>query len=176
MAPDCDVIIVGAGVAGLAALEELSAAGISVRCLEARDRIGGRILTVRDEQVPIPIELGAEFIHGKPPEIWDLVTQGGGTANERRWKPVYVRSGEVRSGSEMTDQVEKVVSDVRPAARQSGDESFARFLAGGSYPDEVKEWAAQYVEGFNAARRERIGTAGLAEESLRNNIKIYKVL
>lgn len=163
MEPDCDVIIVGAGVAGLAALEELNAGGITVRCLEARDRIGGRILTAHDAQVSLPIELGAEFIHGKPPEIWDLVTQSSVAAHERDRKPVYVRSGEIRGGEEIADQVEKAVSDVRGAASRYGDESFARFLAQGSYPDEIKDWAALYVEGFNAARRERIGTAALAK-------------
>lgn len=163
MGPDCDVIIVGAGVAGLAALEELHAGGITVRCLEARDRIGGRILTARDPQVSVPIELGAEFIHGRPPEIWDFVTQSCVTAHERDRKPVYVRSGEIRGGENIADQVEKAVSGVRASARQHGDESLARFLGRGSYPDEVKEWAALYVEGFNAARRERIGKAGLAE-------------
>jgi len=163
MTPDCDVIIIGAGVAGLAALEELSAAGISVRCLEARDRTGGRILTVRDQLLPIPIELGAEFVHGKPPEIWEFVSQGYMTAHGRPREPVYVRSGEIRGEQGLADQVERAVSDVQPPARRYGDENFARFLARGSYPDEVKEWAALYVEGYNAARRERIGTAGLAE-------------
>ena len=163
MEPDCDVIIVGAGVAGLAALEELHAGGITVRCLEARDRIGGRILTAHDPQVSVPIELGAEFIHGKPPEIWDFVTQGGLTTQERDRTPVYLRAGEINGGEEISKQVEKAVSDVRAAARQHGDESLAQFLAHGSYPDEVKEWAALYVEGFNAARRERIGTAALSE-------------
>lgn len=152
-------------MAGLAAVEELNAAGITARCLEARDRIGGRILTAHDPRVSVPIELGAEFVHGKPPEIWDFVTQGHVTAQERSRKPVYVRSGEIRGGEEVADQVEKAVSDIRAAARQYGDERFSQFLARGPYANEIKDWAALYVEGFNAARRERIGTAGLAESA-----------
>jgi len=61
------VIVVGAGAAGLEAARELRARRRSVIVLEARDRIGGRILTVEDARVPIPIELGAEFIHGEAP-------------------------------------------------------------------------------------------------------------
>jgi len=38
--------------------------------LEARDRIGGRIFTLLDPKLCVPIELGAEFIHGRPPETW----------------------------------------------------------------------------------------------------------
>jgi monoamine oxidase len=68
MENDADVLIIGAGVAGLAAAYELSRAGVNVIVLEARDRIGGRIYTLHDESSPLPIELGAEFIHGRPPE------------------------------------------------------------------------------------------------------------
>ena len=50
-------------------------AGASLRTivLEARDRIGGRILTHRDPRVPVSIELGAEFIHGSAPETSAIV-------------------------------------------------------------------------------------------------------
>jgi monoamine oxidase len=56
---DCDVAIIGAGAAGLTAAGLLIRAGKSVRCLEAADRVGGRILTVHDPLSQLPIELGA---------------------------------------------------------------------------------------------------------------------
>src|SRR4029078_2834147 len=59
-----DVVIIGAGAAGLAAARALSQAGWRLVLLEARPRIGGRILTLREEDTALPIELGAEFIHG----------------------------------------------------------------------------------------------------------------
>src|SRR5262245_34864179 len=52
-----DVIIIGAGVAGLSAARALSGAGLSVIILEARDSIGGRILTRHIPSFPAPIEL-----------------------------------------------------------------------------------------------------------------------
>jgi monoamine oxidase len=59
-----DVIVVGAGAAGLAAARRLQDAGQQVLILEARERFGGRIWT--DESwLDFPIELGAEFIHGE---------------------------------------------------------------------------------------------------------------
>jgi len=66
------VLIIGAGAAGLAAARDLSRAGWSVTVLEARDRIGGRIFTLSENDGPAPIELGAEFIHGKSPALWEI--------------------------------------------------------------------------------------------------------
>ena len=63
------VIIVGAGVAGLSAAIKLAEAGLAVTILEARERIGGRVWTRRIPPCDAPVEFGAEFIHGKPPEI-----------------------------------------------------------------------------------------------------------
>ncbi len=71
-----DVIIIGAGAAGLAAGRALHDAGQNILILEARNRIGGRIWT--DEQfADFPVELGAEFIHGETAATHDLVDQAG---------------------------------------------------------------------------------------------------
>ena len=66
---DVDVIVIGGGVSGLAAARELSRANRSVILLEARPRLGGRIHTVRPRDWPMPVELGAEFIHGGNPDL-----------------------------------------------------------------------------------------------------------
>ena len=68
-----DTVILGAGAAGLAAARVLHDAGQRVVVLEARNRIGGRIFTVHDPVSTLPIELGAEFIHGRPRETWDII-------------------------------------------------------------------------------------------------------
>ena len=59
---DADVLVLGAGVAGLRAAEVLREAGKAVIVLEARDRAGGRVLT--DRRWGVPVELGASWIHG----------------------------------------------------------------------------------------------------------------
>ena len=73
------VLIIGAGVAGLAAAQRLLRAGgpnVRVTIIEARDRLGGRIHTLRDRRLPVAVELGAEFVHGRPDEIWDIIRSG----------------------------------------------------------------------------------------------------
>ena len=73
-----NVIVIGAGIAGLSAAYHLKGAGVEATVLEARDRIGGRVWTDRDF-ADIPVEFGAELIHGRSPEVntWDWVDKLG---------------------------------------------------------------------------------------------------
>lgn len=57
-----NILVVGAGVAGLAAARELKFKGFKVTVLEGRNRIGGRIFT--DKSIGLPVDLGASWIHG----------------------------------------------------------------------------------------------------------------
>src|SRR5260370_42348583 len=69
-----DVVVIGAGASGLTAAHRLTKHGLSVALLEARDRFGGRIATTRSSDLMLPLELGAEFTHGMPEEIFSLNT------------------------------------------------------------------------------------------------------
>ncbi|MFI6113153.1 FAD-dependent oxidoreductase [Kitasatospora sp. NPDC051164] len=71
------VIVVGAGISGLAAARHLADKGKDVLVLEARNRIGGRIWT-SEQWAGTPVDLGASWIHGvdKNP-ITDLAAKAG---------------------------------------------------------------------------------------------------
>lgn len=58
---DCDILIIGAGAAGIAAARLALAAGARVRVLEARGRIGGRVAD--DSRFGVPFDLGARWLH-----------------------------------------------------------------------------------------------------------------
>lgn len=67
-----DVVIVGAGISGLACAAELSRHGIQPVILEARDVVGGRIRTYRPPDGGPVLELGAQVIHGDRNPVRDL--------------------------------------------------------------------------------------------------------
>lgn len=71
-----DVLVLGAGVAGLAVAHALVDTDLDVLVLEARDRLGGRAYT--DKQFAgFPLEFGAEFVHGEHVTTWEWIERLG---------------------------------------------------------------------------------------------------
>ena len=68
-----DVAIVGGGAAGLSAARALSGAGKRVCLIEARARLGGRIHSLHVPGIGVPIELGAEFVHGRGASTFSII-------------------------------------------------------------------------------------------------------
>ena len=62
LACDKSVIVIGAGISGLAAAKKLNESGFSVTVLEAQDRVGGRLRTNRS--LGVAFDEGASWIHG----------------------------------------------------------------------------------------------------------------
>jgi monoamine oxidase len=167
---DNEILIVGAGMAGLTAARRLAEAGLQVTVLEAREHIGGRILTQRAGEHAI--ELGAEFVHGRPSELWALIAEAGAETYERDGENACYRDGVLQPcDAEGTafDVLEGLNDPPEP------DISFAQYLAPVKASDTKKASAINFVEGFNAADADQISAASLgaqqkAEESIEGDL------
>ncbi|HUQ80316.1 MAG TPA: FAD-dependent oxidoreductase [Gemmatimonadaceae bacterium] len=161
-----DVVIVGAGVAGLAAARRLREGRASTVILEARDRIGGRIFTVRDERTPSPIELGAEFVHGTADEVVAIVRESRLVVCDihgERWR---AQGGKLTpiDDDDFWEQLGRVMRRLDPA--RTPDRSFEEFLdakPGGASLARARTVAREFVEGFHAADLSRISERSLAD-------------
>jgi monoamine oxidase len=159
----CDVAIVGAGVAGLAAMRALEDRGIRTCVLEARDRIGGRIHTVRDPRLAHPIELGAEFVHGSAPELLELADDAKlllYAIEGERWR---ARGGRL---TRLDDFWKRLHTVMRHLDAEEEDRSFTEFLddaPGGRRAADARALARAFVEGFHGADARRISVRALAD-------------
>ncbi len=162
-----EVLIIGAGAAGLAAARDLSSAGLTVLVVEARSRIGGRILTHHDTTDSLPIELGAEFIHGKSPELFSIVDKAGLRFEEMTSRHWYFENGRLAKSPEFWSTVEQMMSEMKGEVR---DQSFKEFLESKNFPASAKAIASRYVEGFDAAQLDKVGIHGLTEENEASNL------
>ena len=162
MTNDADILIVGAGAAGLAAARELSFSELSVIVLEARDRIGGRINTHFDAGFAGPIELGAEFVHGLAPETFKLADRTAATLLEVPNVHWYFHNAVLSKTNEFWSNIEEAMDEL--ADYKGPDESFADFLDNYIHRynlTDARSMATLYVEGFHAAHSDRISVKGL---------------
>lgn len=169
-----DVLIIGGGVAGLAAACQLTAADMRVTLLEARNRLGGRIWT---RQTPnYPVEIGAEFIHGRPEEILRLASEAALPISPVEGHFRRKIDGKWADAGRLMEQVEQLFEKM-PA--DEPDQSFQHYIDRSGISNEVREHALRYVEGFHAADPTLISVHSLirdthAEEAIRGDDKQFR--
>ena len=156
-----DVIVIGAGIAGLAAAQRLGRRGLRVLVLEARQRAGGRILTQFPAGLHVPVELGAEFVHGGDAFLRAALRRGGlrlGPVHRDLW--TRDADGIKRLKSHWQD-----IARVAQRIPAGTTESFASYLRAqrGLNRAELQRLLA-YAEGFNAAPASRLSARTIRAE------------
>jgi monoamine oxidase len=141
---------------------ELAHGGLSVTLLEARARLGGRILT---EDVPgwtTPVELGAEFVHGRPAQLFELI-EAFGLTREASHAPHLRKAarGLDQSSANFWHGIDEALESIDPSA---SDVSAAEFLSESRLPPDVSRALAGYLEGFHAGELARISMRSVVRQ------------
>jgi monoamine oxidase len=158
-----DVIVIGAGAAGLAATGMLSRAGVRTLLLEARDRVGGRILTVHPAGLEVALELGAEFVHGRPPESFELIEDSELKLSKIQGEPFCSNQSAI-GRCDFWSRIEKVLDLMtKEARRDQSFDAFVRTVHDPEISEEDKRAAFSYVRGFHAAHPQEISVQSLIE-------------
>jgi monoamine oxidase len=162
-----EVVVIGAGIAGLAAVRELVQAGLSVVVLEARDRIGGRIWTRYEPDTSVPIELGAEFIHGEAAGPFALLHDVGKAALDATGSRWVVLHGKLQQRTDdLFDRIARALE--RADILGKPDVSFEEFLERAErhhgLSAEGRALARMLVESFDAADATRVSAQAIARE------------
>jgi len=160
-----DVVIVGAGAAGLMAARELVRAGKRVVLLEASHRVGGRVLTLFETRAGTPMELGAEFIHGDAPVTMRLLDEARLATVPVSGEHVRSDDGELSPQGPIWSRMSRVFALM--SRKRKTDRSFQEFLdtrPGGARLARDRELADAFVQGFAAADPALISERSLSEQ------------
>jgi monoamine oxidase len=154
-----DVVVLGGGVAGLAAAGALAARGARVALLEARGRLGGRVDTRFESPRAAPIELGAELVHGAPERILAIARAADLAVHD-------VDGGHWRSAGGAVEELagwdRALATALGPLVRLRGaDRSADEVTRVARIPADAKALARAFVEGFHAAHFDRVSARSL---------------
>ena len=170
-----DVIIIGSGAAGLMAALELAQAGKRIAVVEAKDHVGGRAHTILDSCFQLPVELGAEFVHGNL-ELTNLLLKKAGVHQYKVKGDIW--QNEDGSLNEQGDFIEDYSALNKKFKELREDISVADFIKDYLSADEFEETRfslKNYVEGYYAADTHKASTFSLFEELNSSDDEQYRI-
>jgi monoamine oxidase len=168
--PFMETVVIGAGLAGLAAAGRLVEAGHSVTVIEARNRIGGRVWTRREPGLSTAIELGPEWLasHGA---MHDLVLKSDTTPIRSQGQFLIRRNGQWENVGDPARGTGRLFQQLRSlkGADRSLDVALAECCNEPAWAD-ARVSLISYVQGFHAADPSRLSIRWLLEAEANDEV------
>ncbi|HYF30887.1 MAG TPA: NAD(P)/FAD-dependent oxidoreductase [Chitinophagaceae bacterium] len=161
-----DILIIGAGAAGLMAARELGKAGKKVIVLEARDRTGGRIHTLQDPAFDLPVELGAEFIHGDLQLTLQLLKEAGIEYYPIEGELWRSKNGTLEKQEDFLVDEKELLKKLKALEHDMSVRDFLNTYFTGEQYEDLRKSVISFVEGYDAADASYASCFSLLQEML----------
>jgi len=148
---DKELLIVGAGAAGLMAAHLLAKKGYQVTVLEARNRIGGRIHTIAEGGFRPFAELGAEFIHGDLPVTLSLFKEAAIPYHKMEGEMWQFKAGRFSQEDHFIEDWDHLIAQLHKVTEDMTVDAFLeKYLSGTRYAD-LRKAVIRYANGYDTA-------------------------
>lgn len=170
-----EIVIIGAGAAGLFAARTLSAAGHKVTVLEANDRIGGRMHTIQPAGFLQPIEEGAEFIHGKLPLTIELLKEAGIEYQAVAGRMIQVKNGQWSEQEEFVAGWDELMDRMEDLQKDMALNNFLQQYFPGDQYAALRNSAQRFAEGFDVADPQDVSVFSIRNEWMNEQEEQYRI-
>lgn len=161
-----DIVIIGAGASGLVAARELSKKGKKVIIVEARGRAGGRIHTLNDKRFDLPVETGAEFIHGDLFYTKELLKEAGIPFTKIGGSLYRAKDGQLFEQHEFIEYEEELMHQLKSLQEDMTVKDFLDTYFPGAKYEMLRKSLTSFVEGYDAADADHASCFALLQELL----------
>lgn len=170
---DADIIVIGAGAAGLACAHALAGDGFRVRVIEARDRLGGRAHTRLIEG--LPLDLGCHWLHSAERNPWTAITEDLGFTLDRTPPPWEHEEIPTRFPLEAQSAYDRAQAAFRRRVKAHGSDAIdlpaSDLLEPGNPWNPLIEAVSTYYSGAETAKLSTIDLAAYRDDGINWRIR-----
>ncbi|WP_462265971.1 flavin monoamine oxidase family protein [Mucilaginibacter sp.] len=159
-----EIIVIGAGAAGLMAASTLAKAGKQVMVLEGRNRTGGRIHTLTRHNFFKSAELGAEFVHGDLPLSLRLINEAGLKVEHAGCEMWQYKAGQFSQSEMEDDHWDAMLQKMNGLTEDLPLNAFLNQYFSGNEYDSLRASVLRYVAGYDTGDPDKASTFALREE------------